>query len=189
MPTSSVLYTQAIHEVGVLDTPLDRLVAALKACSYDAWIYRTDRESDKTCVIRAGSPAWGPLAENIATLLQEVETRFFPPGYTNRVLLSCVPAGEQILPHTDDFGSEVQRTSVHCHIPIQTHPDVVMGYGENNTEVHMQGGHLYILDATKRHYVRNPTTIDRVHLLFAYFPHKTEDLQKCYGAWMLHELS
>ena len=112
----------------------------------------------------------------------EVASYMFPAGYVNRIILSCVPAGERILPHTDDFGPEVQSQSVHCHIPLVTHPHVVMGHGEGSDEqeVHLLPGHLYILDATQRHWVRNPSPIDRVHLLFAYFPHRREDLALCY---------
>ena len=36
----------------------------------------------------------------------------------------------------------------------------------------MEVGHLYSIDETQVHYVKNPSAIDRVHLLFAWFPHK-----------------
>ena len=103
--------------------------------------------------------------------------KYLTPGYTNRVLLSCIPAGEEILPHTDDFGGAVRSRSYHCHIPLITAPEIVMGFPERDIEFHMEPGHLYSIDETEKHYVKNPTRIDRVHLLFAYFPHKGKPIK------------
>lgn len=182
MHTSSPCCPSAIYAVGAMATSLTQLVASIVAFPKSSWTYRVDKESDKTCVVRLGSTAWESVAHEVDMLLQEVESRWFPPGYANRVLLSCVPSGEQILSHTDDFGVEAQEASVHCHIPLMTDPAVVMGYGirTRECEMHLQASHLYILDATQRHWVRNPSPIDRVHLLFAYFPHRREDLALCY---------
>ena len=106
--------------------------------------------------------------QQVRDVLDVVGSWEFGPGYYNRLVLSCVPAGEGILPHTDDFGAAVQQRSHHCHLPLLTHPDVVMGGPEG--EQHLMAGQLYVLDATQRHWVRNPSLVDRIHLLFAYFP-------------------
>lgn len=131
------------------------------------WIYRTDIESYKTCTISPDSSEWPE--DEINDVLKRAEI-YFPSGYQNRVLLSCVPSGASILPHTDDFGVKVHMSSLHCHIPIITHESVVMGIGED--VIHMKSGNLYTMDVTQIHYVNNPSSIDRVHLLFAHFQHK-----------------
>ena len=53
---------------------------------------------------------------------------------------------------------------------LVTHPWAVLGTDDQG-EQHLQAGHLYALDATVRHWCRNPSPVDRIHLLFAYFPH------------------
>ena len=58
---------------------------------------------------------------------------------------------------------------MHCHIPLTTHPKAVMGIA--GAETHMLAGNLYEMDETQRHYVRNGSGVNRVHLLFAWFPH------------------
>ena len=145
----------------------DDLVAEVKAIPLDGWTYRSDPESYKTRVVLEASPHFPK--KGIEDLLNAAGAHFEESGYTNRVVLSCVPAGEEILPHTDDFGPAVRRASYHCHIPLVTHPDIVIGF--DSGPVHMKERSLYTMDETARHWVKNPTGVDRVHLLFAYFPH------------------
>lgn len=154
-----------LTEVGKVQRDLGPLIERLQSLPPEAWVFRNDPESDKTKVIRESSPhfPWD------ATVLLEAAMQILPPGYANRIVLSCVPAGEGILPHTDDFGEEVRSKSAHYHLPITTEPSVVLGFDDG--EVHMRQGVLYRMDETRRHYVRNPSSQDRVHLLFAHFPH------------------
>lgn len=149
-------------ELGVDMRPLATVIQAS-----NGWVFRTDRESDTTRVIREGSE-WMPDLSEVFGACSEL----LPPGYQNRIVLSCVPAGKWILPHTDDFGEDVHRRSLHCHVPIVTDPRCLMGYGDSS--LHMRAGHLYTMDVTVRHYVVNPSTVDRVHLLFAHFPHQED---------------
>ena len=54
------------------------------------------------------------------------------------------------------------------HIPLVTHPDVVMHtWGLDGIErvTHLEAGRCYYLDARKPHAVVNPTDVDRVHLV------------------------
>lgn len=150
-------------DYGLLDINLDPLREAVQAIPRVQWERRQDPESEKTWKIRDVRPVFPKVLIDAA--LEAVTC--FGPGTTSRVVLSCVPAGEGILPHTDDFG-ETGTRSWHCHLPLTTHPDVVMGGPDGET--HMHEGHVYTMDATKRHWVRNPSPVDRVHLLFAYFP-------------------
>lgn len=158
-----------LEELGAVPFDLTEIISFLHDTPLSAWKYRGDPESYKTRVIRENSVAFPD--DSVEGLLEVVGREFFPPGYTNRVVFSCVPAGESILPHTDDFGGDVQSASYHCHIPLITDERVIMGFPDQDREVHLKQGFLYTLDAREPHYVLNPTEIDRTHLLFAYFPH------------------
>lgn len=158
------MLSSSITEYGKLDFDLGPLKEAVRSISN--WKLRTDPESYKTRSIKQESQGF---PKEIVQQLLDVALSCFKPGYTNRVVLSCIPAGEEILPHTDDFGEEIRNTSIHCHIPLITHPSVVMGFDVG--ELHLKEGFLYAMDETKRHYVKNPSKVDRIHLLFAYFPH------------------
>ncbi len=158
-----------VTDWGEVKYDLAPLIRAVRDILPEAWTYRLDPESDTTRVVREGAPAFpAALAEAV---MQAATIEPFGPGYTNRVVLSCVPAGCRILPHTDDFGDAVRSASRHCHIPLITDPAAVMGFPDDDVITHLQTGRLYAIDETRRHYVENPSHIDRVHLLFAHFPH------------------
>lgn len=61
---------------------------------------------------------------------------------------------------------------VRFHIPLVTHPDIVMRCwdldGRERVE-HLERGRCYYLDARKPHAVTNPTPVDRVHLVVDVF--------------------
>jgi len=153
-----------LKHYGEVNYSLDSLVKKVGAITN--WTYRLDPESYKTCKVCEGDASFPK--EEIKALLKEVE-EYLPAGYQNRVVLSCIPAGEEILPHTDDFGDEVRSKSIHCHIPLITDESIVMGF--DSGETHLKAGHLYSMDETLNHWVKNPSGVDRVHLLFAHFPH------------------
>lgn len=155
---------------GRVNVDLSPLIQRVHSLPSDAWVSRGDPESYKTSAVRQGDKHWASVAKEIDQLL-EATFEYFEPGYFNRVVLSKIPAGEKILPHTDDFGDAIRKISTHCHIPLITHPDVKMGFTENRIEHHLKAGYLYTMDETVYHYVNNDSDIDRVHLLFAHFPH------------------
>lgn len=153
---------QSYKEYSKID--LGNFKQIVEAIPSDKWTFRCDPESYETCVIRENDEAF-PKKE-IQQLLDNLPLK---PGYTNRVVLSCVPAGKGILPHTDDFGEAVRNKSKHYHIPIITEESVILGFDDG--ECHLKEGFLYSMDETQTHYVKNPSSVDRVHLLFAHFPH------------------
>ncbi len=157
----------SLIEYGKVD--LGNLKKVIQAIPSTEWAFRSDPESYETCVIREGDHAFPK--DEIQKILDSANI-YLKPGYTNRVVLSCVPAGKGILPHTDDFGELVRKTSSHYHIPVVTDESVIMGI--DGREYHLKEGFLYSMDETKEHYVKNPSNIDRVHLLFAHFPHQGE---------------
>lgn len=162
-----------IVDYGAIGFDLGPMTAEIQAIPLADWVFRSDPESYRTRVVREGAPAFPVDAEAIALKSGD---KVFGPGYVNRVVLSCVPAGEEILPHSDDFGEAVRSSSHHCHIPIITHPAAVMGFPDDDMVKHLARGRLYAMDETAQHYVKNPSKIDRVHLLFAYFPHAGKGL-------------
>ena len=158
-------------DYGLIKVDLNPLIQRVRGLPSDVWEYRSDKESYETTAIREGTAGFKMVQEELSKVLVALD-KHFKPGFTNRVVLSCIPAGKSILGHTDDFGEKLRQTSIHCHIPLITHSSIKMGFGkENSREYHLKQGHLYSMDETIWHYVNNPSTIDRVHLLLAYFPH------------------
>jgi len=158
------MQSSSLIEYGKID--LHSLKEVVQAIPLSEWTYRADPESYETRAIRESDKAFPK--DEIQKVLDAINI-YLPAGYQNRVVLSCVPAGKGILPHTDDFGESVRSKSSHYHIPLITDPSVIMGI--DGSEHHLKEGFLYQMDETKEHYVTNPSNIDRVHLLFAHFPH------------------
>lgn len=157
MPSSNLI------EYG--EVPMDvlaPLIREVQALPREQWVHRGDPESYTTTAIRKNLP---PSTE---TVLAWIETHLLRPGFFNRVVLSCVPAGEKILPHTDNFGEPVKSKSIHCHLPLVTDPTIMLGFDAGH---HLEVGHVYRMDESQRHWVDNPSTCDRIHLLFAFWPH------------------
>lgn len=161
--------TSFLTDYGSVPCSLEPLRAVLANLQESDWVYRIDPESYKTKVVSEGTPKFPRKV--VDEIIQCCEP-YFGAGYWNRLVLSCVPAGEGILPHRDDFGVKVRDASFHCHIPLITSPEIVMGFPDHGEEAHLKAGHLYSMDETQTHYVKNPSSVDRVHLLFAYFPHE-----------------
>ena len=161
----------SLKEYGVVQTNLDPLIERVRGLPKEAWEYRSDKESYTTAALRPDSIYWKEVKDLIDEVLMTAEF-YLKPGFQNRVCLSLVPAGERILPHTDDFGQAVRSKSIHCHIPLISHQDIKMGFGPDDTEeYHLEVGKFYSMDETIRHYVNNPSQVDRVHLLLAHWPH------------------
>lgn len=152
------------HYGGVEDSILHPLIVQVQALPPDQWVNRGDPESYTTKAIRKDLPP------STTSVLDWIERHLLVPGFFNRVVFSLVPSGEPIKPHTDNFGEEVRRASIHLHLPLITHPSVVLGF-TGIGEYHFKVGHLYSMDESYEHYVRNPSDVDRVHLLMAFWPH------------------
>ncbi len=155
----------------VPDDVLAPLLDQVSRIPSEAWMFRGDPESYKTKAIRKHLP---PAAD---VVLAWVADHLLKPGTFNRVVLSCVPAGEQILSHTDNFGLEVRSQSIHGHLPLVTDERIVLGFAQQHDERHLAKGHVYRMDESQEHYVKNPTTLDRIHLLFAFWPHDRNILE------------
>lgn len=123
MPSCNV---EHITDYGLVPCDLEPLIEAVQSMDASEWSYRLDPESYKTCVVRETQPSFPKKI--VDSILEQAGTPHFGAGYWNRLVLSCIPRGEEILPHRDDFGATVRDASFHCHIPLITSPDVVMGF-------------------------------------------------------------
>ncbi len=85
-------------------------------------------------------------------------------GHVARTRYAVLKAGEEIKPHLDINTDKAIR----IHIPLITHPDVVIGTeGKKRTvELHMPAdGSVWFLNQGYKHWVKNDSDIDRVHLV------------------------
>ncbi len=158
-----------LSDYGKLEIDLSPLIQGVLAIPESEWVFRSDKESFTTCVVREGSTAWKIVEDQIKPVLNQVEIKL-NPGFFTRLVLSSVPAGGYILPHEDDFGALIHNSSLHCHIPLTTSTEAILGFtglGEANLKV----GSLYSMDESHNHYARNDSTTNRIHLLLAHHPH------------------
>lgn len=85
-------------------------------------------------------------------------------GHVARTRYAVLKAGEEIKPHLDINTDKAIR----IHIPIITHPDVVIGTeGKRRVvEKHMPAdGGVWFLNQGYKHWVKNNSNVDRVHLV------------------------
>jgi quercetin dioxygenase-like cupin family protein len=83
------------------------------------------------------------------------------PGTVVKLALVNLPAGHTIPEHVD--GSSSLELVHRCHLPIVSNPEVQ--FGIEGEVFYMQPGIWYEFDNTRRHFVANNSTQDRVHLL------------------------
>ncbi|TCO55603.1 aspartyl/asparaginyl beta-hydroxylase domain-containing protein [Actinocrispum wychmicini] len=78
------------------------------------------------------------------------------------VRLLTLPPGSDIGEH-NDAGSNFQFGSLRLHVPIVTHPDVIMVI--DGERVFWQPGELWWGDFSRRHWLRNDSDVTRVHMV------------------------
>jgi hypothetical protein len=97
----------------------------------------------------------------VAEVLDMIEEHV---GHVARTRYAVLKAGEEIKPHLDINTDKAVR----IHIPLITHEDVVVGtQGKKCTlEKHMPAdGSVWFLNQGFKHWVKNPSDVDRVHLV------------------------
>jgi len=100
-------------------------------------------------------PAW--MAGFIASLEPEGEVTF--------TLIRKLPPFQNLPPHIDSHRN-IPNLGKRFHVPLITHPDVVMRWPDDGVEVHLEAGWLYEVCYTKLHEVAHRAPIDRIHLHF-----------------------
>lgn len=97
-------------------------------------------------------------------ILKVIESRFLITNYG--AMMVKLPAGQNVGVHRDK--GNYREFCSRLHIPLQTHPDVIMSCGES--EIHMEVGKIYEINNTRwKHGVVNPSSVDRVHLIVDVF--------------------
>jgi len=106
---------------------------------------------------------WRPLVEPI---IEDVGGSFqYSGGRTARVMLAKLKAGAEIGRHIDQSPSAAVPHKI--HVPIRTSPEVE--FWERNDTYHLERGWAYEVNNRIPHGGCNPTSQDRVHLIFDYF--------------------
>ena len=70
---------------------------------------------------------------------------------------------QSIPPHIDDWipkGLDWRR----FHVPLVTHPSILMRWPEEGIEIHLEPGFLWEVCVTRRHEVINNADVSRIHL-------------------------
>lgn len=98
----------------------------------------------------------------VAEIMDMLEEKI---GHVARSRFAVLRAGEEIKPHLDINTDKAVR----IHIPLITHEDCVFGLqGKKRTvEEHMPAdGGIWFINQGFRHWVKNDSPVDRVHLVF-----------------------
>jgi len=110
---------------------------------------------------------WGEYKETVYVdklpYFREILNAFKCPH--GRIRIMKLLPGTIIREHRDTFEevSDIAFNQVRLHIPIITNDKVIFTVGGKN--YHLKEGHLYYVNFTKKHYVRNDGTTARTHLV------------------------
>lgn len=102
------------------------------------------------------------------------------PGIVERTFLRLLPPGQGIPPHVDPPLYTSPRIRQHrFHLPLVTHPDVVMRWPDEDVRVHLEKGWLYEVRFDRLHEVVNHAPINRIHLQIDTVAPVTEENTSC----------
>lgn len=79
------------------------------------------------------------------------------------VRLMKLDAGGYIAPHNDGYQFHDRSKMIRCHIPIITNELVF--FGINDKKYNLKKGYLYYTRVDKKHWVKNNSDQDRIHLV------------------------
>ncbi len=167
----------AIRVVGATDAA--QIGTIIGACHEDRWHEHTFRQTiypgathqdTQTIFVKYKGHGRKIFDEPLFDALQPLLKRFkrtFRNFYgiervpIRRVIFTRLPAKKGIPKHRDSgrFLEHHRR----IHIPIVTHPDVMFLAGD--AWQHLAAGTMYELNNQRTHAVRNPTEIDRIHMI------------------------
>lgn len=107
-------------------------------------------------------PAWKdlPQVRNIVFDLMRA-TGAYELG---RLLITKIPPGGQILPHSDAEGAYTDMSDgARYHVVLQGLPGSIFGCGDET--VNMRSGEVWHFNHREKHWVKNNSSDDRIHLL------------------------
>tara|TARA_R110002049_G_scaffold94988_19_gene233522 strand:+ start:1001 stop:1582 length:582 start_codon:yes stop_codon:yes gene_type:complete len=112
-------------------------------------------------------PGWPRLAETALPLMNDIISRFYPPGGTViRAMAAKLVAGGKITPHVDRHPSFHRGHRI--HVPISTNPRV--RFMIDGRPYQFKVGEAYEINNQKTHSVMNKGTEDRITFIFDYVP-------------------
>lgn len=141
------------------DPYLSRAWKAIPLVSCDG---RMDKPEDQRAKDDYTQFCYTPIVEHLPYFKSVLE--FFQCQRGRARILKLLP-GAEIGEHRD-INEEVASFAhgqVRLHIPIATNPEVSFYVG--GARYHMREGHLYYVDFTERHSVRNGGDTERIHLV------------------------
>jgi hypothetical protein len=118
-------------------------------------------------IIVSQEPGWPRLAEVALPVMNDIITRFYPPGGTViRAMAAKLLAGGVITPHVDKHPSFHHGHRI--HIPITTNPRV--RFMIDGQPYQFKLGEAYEINNQKNHSVMNKGSDDRITFIFDYIP-------------------
>ena len=118
-------------------------------------------------VVVSREPGWPRLSEVALPLMNNIITRFYPPGGTViRAVAAKLLAGNVITPHVDVHPSFHRGHRI--HVPITTNPRV--RFMIDGQPYQLKVGEAYEINNQKKHSVMNKGTEDRITFIFDYVP-------------------
>ena len=118
-------------------------------------------------IIVSQEPGWPRLAEVALPVMNEIISRYYPPGGTViRAMAAKLLAGGVITPHVDKHPSFHHGHRI--HIPITTNPRV--RFMIDGQPYQFKLGEAYEINNQKNHSVMNKGSDDRITFIFDYIP-------------------
>jgi hypothetical protein len=148
---------------------VDRLRAEIAEIPADAWVAHPTGEPGNSAVrlisVGGGDNDQMHGAMGMTRYLERLPyvrqiLAGFGVAWSRSRLLRLAP-GAEVKTHADIYRHWFYRTRV--HIPIKTLPAVE--FTCDGESVHMAAGECWIFDNWRQHAVRNPTELDRIHLV------------------------
>lgn len=117
----------------------------------------TWKDSGNVCAIVSAPEV--PLQRQFVMLLGKLGLG----GVNKRMFLRKLPPGMGIAPHVDDW-IPAEENWRRFHVPLITHPDILMRWPDDGQEVHLEAGWLWEVRVDRTHEVVHNADIDRIHI-------------------------
>jgi hypothetical protein len=118
-------------------------------------------------VVVRKEPGWDRLADAALPLMNDIITRFYPPGGTViRAMAAKLLAGQKITPHVDKHPSFHHGHRI--HVPLTTNPRV--RFMIDGRPYRFEIGEAYEINNQLMHSVMNKGDEDRITFIFDYVP-------------------
>lgn len=118
-------------------------------------------------IVVSQEPGWPRLAEVALPVMNDIVSRFYPPGGTViRAMAAKLLAGGKITPHVDRHPSFHRGHRI--HIPVTTNPRV--RFMIDGRPYQFRVGEAYEINNQKTHSVMNKGDEDRITFIFDYVP-------------------